>query len=271
RLQLDLLSDELPKLAGAVRTDLKDDAAEHSGGDFITAFPADLGDRLLAPRTSVDLFRSCRIGEEKIAKEFGSDLLTRTVSTAAAVSVNAVAATDAPLGPLRAVLGALRVATMVFVVLARAATGGTRTTFAAMVLLLTAGGLVLALPFISSDVNPPLVLVLAGAAAVLGGAVLAWTRSRAPARWWLFVLLTGAGFAAPLLLIPKPKREQAELEGLEAVAWLARPVLAVSALVVVPWAVGAVLRRGEARRAGKRAARRSQPKGNGRKERPNVR
>ncbi len=255
RLQLALLCEELPNVEEAVRTDLSEGAVESSGGAFQRSFPDHLRGQPLPARAAAGLFKKCLIGTEKMGGELGSDLMTSTVSAAAAVSVKAATGAGTGLGPLRPALALVRVAVMSFYVLARAAVARSRTGFAVLLILLTVSGLVLALPYVSADVDPPGPLTVAAAAVVLGSALLAGLRAGAPGRWLVMAVLTAAGFAAPLMLIRKEDREQADLKGLDSVVWAARPILAVAALIVVPWLCGEVLGRADRRRRRRAAAR----------------
>jgi len=110
------------------------------------------------------------------------------------------------------------------------------------VALLTVGGLITALPFVSSDLRPSTPVTLVGVALVVAGGFLAWMSSGAPGSLGWMVLLTVAGFVASLALIPVPADGDAPLGGWGALLFVVRPVAAVAALVLIPWVFASATR-----------------------------
>ncbi len=104
RLHLDIIREELPALADAVRADEIDGVNPRSNGPkFLRCFQdslcagyqrskvspmADAPD--LAPERLVQLFKNARVGEESIAEELGTDRFTLTTTRSAAVVVAAL-------------------------------------------------------------------------------------------------------------------------------------------------------------------------------------
>jgi patatin-related protein len=175
RVQLEILRDELPRLASAAQADLE---AGSKSGDKADRFRIDYYHAAQHAGTFdgakvVDLWTAASIGEETLQSEAGSDLLAMTVSTAAAGLVNVLESTRSGLGPVRAVAKALRGATLLLYLLARASIGGG---FGAAItnLTLAVGGALLAVTLMVPSTPP--VLALIGTTILLAGLVLAALR-----------------------------------------------------------------------------------------------
>lgn len=155
RIQLDLLRDELPQVAGAIETDRHDSAAVSSEARrFSEGVKAATGaSGRLAPRDADRLFRLCRVGEERIGDEAGSDLFTTTAAQAIAVGVSAGSGTKGGLGPLRGVLRSVRNLFLATYLLARSAVRG-RGGFALATILLAIGGAIIAIGLVQTDLLP---------------------------------------------------------------------------------------------------------------------
>jgi predicted acylesterase/phospholipase RssA len=194
RLQLEILVEEMPFLAASVAMDLNSGASEsETATSFLAAYLGyptssnSLGDiakiaeqeivagqrpleRSLNPEQAVDLLHRCRISDEKITGEYGSDLFTQTVSKAAAVSVATASGQHAGFGPLRGLFASVRGSTLATYRLADATVRQTKTKVAASIALLTLAAAVLALVLDSNlDSSGAVVSV---AVAVLVGAVI---------------------------------------------------------------------------------------------------
>jgi hypothetical protein len=145
RIQLDVLPDELHQIAGAIESDRHAGAAISSEARrFAEGVKTATGaSGRLAPRDAERLFRLCRVGEERIADEAGSDLFTTTAAQAMAVGVAAGAGTKGGLGPLRGVLRSVRNLFLALYVLARSAVRD-RAGFALATILLAIGGAIIA-------------------------------------------------------------------------------------------------------------------------------
>ena len=119
RLQLEILAEELPTVISRAVSDqhhldepipdvtafLAEAAA--SGIDVKTVAQSSATAVSIPPTKLVDLFRSCRIGEERIAGQLGSARFARTSTKATAVAVSAFTGTSAP-GLVRPWLKGLR-------------------------------------------------------------------------------------------------------------------------------------------------------------------
>lgn len=152
RIQLDVLRTELHQVAGAIESDRHEGAVVSSEArrfaDGVKAATAASG--RLAPRDADRLFRLCRVGEERIGDDAGSDLFTTTAAQAAAVGVSAGAGAKGGLGPLRGVLRSVRNLFLAMYVLARSAVRG-RGGFALATILLAVGGAIIAVGFVEKD------------------------------------------------------------------------------------------------------------------------
>lgn len=153
RIQLDVLRHELHQVAGAIESDRNEGAAVSSEGRrFAEGVKAATGaSGRLAPRDADRLFRQCRVGEERIADEAGSDLFTTTAAQAMAVGVSAGAGIKGGLGPLRGALRSVRNLFLALYVLARSAVRG-RGGFALATILLAIGGAIIAVSPLSESV-----------------------------------------------------------------------------------------------------------------------
>lgn len=173
RLQLDILCTELPQVAGAIEADRRGGAAVGgSARRFADAVKAAAGDGgRLPPADATRLFPQCRVGEERIADEAGSDLYTTTAAQAMAVGVSAGSGARGGLGPLRGVLRSVRNLFLAVYLLARSAVRG-RSGFALVTALLAIGGAIVAVGLTREE---------------MGGGF--------PSTWfdWLGVILVGAG------------------------------------------------------------------------------
>jgi len=166
RLQLEIIRHELPELARAVEYDI------HRGGDprgygsvfklaMDQAMRASQG-RPIAPETIVSIFAQCRVGDERIGKEVGSDLFTSLASRAAAVSVAAGASEHSKLGPVRKLFQMGRVPAIAFDFLAQGLVGQSRTMVSLFTAALTVSGALLMLGLAYADEMPGILLSTGG-------------------------------------------------------------------------------------------------------------
>jgi patatin-related protein len=184
-----IVADELPRLAAAVAADELDGASRRSNGQ---RFAIRYG--LLAEeerqRRALELLDQAQIGAEPFSEEFGTDLFSRTASTAAAGTVGAVDDKGSGLGRLRAVTRPVRGLTLMIYALV---VGMSRGPIAAALvnLALAAGGALIAVSLLADGV-PGWVTNL-GILIVLAGLLSAALRSR----MWNLALLAGP----PLLFL----------------------------------------------------------------------
>jgi patatin-related protein len=189
RIQLNILGEELPGLAlaiaddrdaGATVTDpakkfLRELAAAQSSE---TAESTDATMKQLPLSTVPQVFESCHVGTERIREDMGSDLFTRTTSTAFGVAVSAAGGTSGGMGPARAVFHSLRGFALLLWVMARSAVSKHRSGFALMMLLLAAGGAVLAVGLVEPKAVARPLTTLA-TALIAAGILLALIRAGA--------------------------------------------------------------------------------------------
>lgn len=178
RIHLEILRMELPRLEIACRLDLKRGAADRGlAAAFLTSYEAQRAQHpngQLPAHAILDLFKNARIGEEKIADEFPSDLMASTVSTAAAVAVSAIQSDRSGMGPIRILGRVLRGYTLALYALVTSATAGgfgaTAVSFA-----LALGGACIGLSLIS---NAPTLIGTLGATLLLAGIAVAALRAK---------------------------------------------------------------------------------------------
>ena len=189
-----MLDDELGLLAEAVEFDVTAGSLRAGRGP---TFAANYDAAVLQYRGSIpperlfSLFLDARIGEERIGKETGTDLLASTASTAAAVMVATLDIPQVKLGPVRTVLRSLRAVTLTLYALVYGSVAGSRIGAAAVNLALCAGGALLALSLLS-DSAPPILTAVA-AVLVVAGVAAAALRSKL----WVLAL----AFGVPLVVL----------------------------------------------------------------------
>ena len=191
RLHLDALHDELERLASAVRADVAKGAARSGPGPtFADNYDEATKAGPLRSEQLVTLFADAHIGEERISREVGTDLLAATASTAAAVAVASLDMPKVKLGPVRIVLRALRAVTLTLYALIYGSVEGSRIGAAAVNLALCAGGALLAVSLLS---DAPSILTAIAAVIIIAGLASAALRSR----MWLLAL----AFGVPLVVL----------------------------------------------------------------------
>jgi hypothetical protein len=247
RIQLRILQEELPGVADSIEVDVGEGAkSQGSALDFLRAVRAvqyaEPRDEVrIGPRDASRLLSQCRVGEEKILGEAGSDLFTSTVTTAAAVGVTGLSGTTSGLPAIgRAAVGALRTPILGFWFLAQNAVAGTRTGFSLLVLLLAVGGALVAVSALS-NVALPGILAGLGTLILLGGAAIALLRLRV--RGVLVILLS---FLVVVLFFWVPSilvKELIEPDATGVSSWIRRvvpPAAAVIGLVLGGMILGSV-------------------------------
>ncbi len=239
RLQLDLVRTELPKVADAIDHDVSAGAIlQPATRDFLDAIrkvhPTSGSDPLSAAG-GWELFRRCRVGEERIAGDLGSDLFLRTSSTAAAVGVNAVAGKRSGLKPIQPITRTIRSVVLLIYMLMQSAVAKTKGGYAAMMLLLALGGSLVAVDVLAPGVSR--VLLYVGLVLIGGGLLLAGLRAGAVRlAVYLFAWMAGSAslYAVALhLTTGHPK-----------LTWVP-PLVATVALVAGSMLLGTIRRRGQ--------------------------
>jgi patatin-related protein len=175
RLQLEILRDELPRVAQAAKADpvFHDTAADAAGALWAKALPEGWNER---PDTLVEAFKNCRIGEEHINGEYGTDHFT-TVSTRVAGVLGSVIRHLAPgVRPVQLATRGVRGLTLSLYLLARGVLSGTRTDAFLVALTLALGGALLALAVVGAGV--PAIFAALGAVVIVAAVLLAVLRRR---------------------------------------------------------------------------------------------
>jgi patatin-related protein len=183
RIQLRILQEELPEVADAVEIDGSDGVrtAESAAG-FLRAVRQAKQEEArdgvwIGPRDASRLLARCRVGEERIVAEAGSDLFTSTITTAAALGVSTLAGSRSGLPSIgRTIVGIMRTPILLLWFLARNAVSRSRTGFAILVLLLAVGGALVAVSALA-DVAVPGLLGVLGTLLLVGGAAVGLLRS----------------------------------------------------------------------------------------------
>jgi patatin-related protein len=176
RLQLEILREELPRVAQAAAADptQHDTAADAHGARWAAALPEGWATR---PESLIDAFKACDIGEERIAGEYGSDHFT-AVSTQAVGVLGSVIHQFAPgAKPVQVAVRSVRGLTLSLYLLARGVLAGTRTDAFLVAMALALGGILVALAVIGAGV--PAIFAALGAVILVAAVLLASLRRRA--------------------------------------------------------------------------------------------
>jgi hypothetical protein len=182
RLQLEILCEELPRLAKAVRADEDAGAAASKASALADAIAP--GTEVLAPKDAAELFLKEKVGQERIANEIGTDPFALTAAKAAAVAGSVVHKAGRPVKPLGFVLRVARGFSLGFYLMVSAAVAGDAAG-TLLVALLAAGGALVAVGAFSTGLASAVFLV--GIGLLVAGSLL--------------VLLRGAGLALVVMLI----------------------------------------------------------------------
>lgn len=175
RVQLEIACDELSRVAAAVRRDGRDGASERSlGALWEEQWQDAVPDGPIGAETLVNAFRACRIGEELVTAEAGSDLFTRVSTRALGVTGSLLQGALAAVGVLRTPLALVRGLLLSLYLLGRGVVESSRTGSFLVALVLAAGGALLALFLIG--VKVPGFLLLLGSTLLIAGFLLGLTR-----------------------------------------------------------------------------------------------
>jgi patatin-related protein len=194
RLQLQVLQDELPAVRAAIRYDENDGAhLSPEAREFCDLFDRLYKDEPLSAAHAVELFSKCRLSDETLGAESGSDLLARTATTTLAVTTSAAGGEASGLPKVvRRPLKALRGLGLMIYLVVRHALEGHRAGAMLVTGALFAGA---ALVGVGLVVSIPGVLMLAGLGAILGAVFLAaWRR-----RFWGLALVVALGLVVALV------------------------------------------------------------------------
>lgn len=233
RVQAEIVRDEVPAIVEALGLDDQEGADPTPSGAILRASvaqgPPGVG-------RSIAAFRSSEIGVERIADDIGSNLFTGITSRAAAVAISVASGRRSGLGPARSIVGALRTLALSFYVVTQSAVKGGKAAFALTTTLGLVGAFMVTTDFaVEGDLANGVTSV--GFALLLAMLVLAGVQSGSPLGIPALVALTGLAAAAPFLLI---QDGTGEFEGIDDWRTVARPVLSLVALAVVPLLAGQV-------------------------------
>jgi patatin-related protein len=162
-LQLTIGQRELPEVAAAIERSAAAGADESpAAAEFVKQIDTiRSGKAARIPLTDVaSLTRACRVGQERVSDELGSDAGAATVTKVAAVAATAASGSRSGLGPLRHGVKVLRTGLIAAYVTATAAARRSKIGFALITLLLAVGAGAIAARLIGGRV-PNTVLVVA--------------------------------------------------------------------------------------------------------------
>lgn len=231
RLHLEILRKEVVALADAVELDEKQtDIAPGAGSRLKAAVrQAMAGGRGLPAEEALRIFRSHRIGEEKIADQVGTDFFTTITARSLAVATSVLYRGGRDLGPLKYLFIGLRAVALAFHLMGQNLTRQSRSYAALVGAALSAGVTILVLS--AFDVEIPTLVLLIAWAVVGGGLVLALFRA-------VFGVIVSAGLllalwlAWPKLLPFAPILADARFRG----------IFAVGAILVALYSLGSLRR-----------------------------
>jgi hypothetical protein len=188
RIQLGILRDELPNLRAAIADDEADGARVTSEArDFSERLDKALKDRdPLSAADAIALLGACRVGEERIGEETGSDLLARTATRSVAVGASALSGQASGLPELaQRPTKALRGLALMVYFIVRYALEGSRAGATIVTAGLFAGAAFVAVGML---VDIPGLLMVFGLGAMLAAVVLAAWRGNLSAALGALVL-----------------------------------------------------------------------------------
>jgi predicted acylesterase/phospholipase RssA len=173
RVQVEIIADEVPKIASAVANDRKAHAARDSLGSLWEhTYPAGTP---LGVEETVTAFTQCPVAEERVAGELGSDRFTKVSTTAAAVAGSVLGGALPRLKILRPGFTMIRGLLLALYLLARGATESGKTGSFLVALTLALGGALVAIYAIGTHV--PGLLLLLGSVVLAAGILLAMLRT----------------------------------------------------------------------------------------------
>lgn len=124
RLQLEIASEELPRIVTSLETDEEmGGALQPDAAALIASYREIVGPAPsppIPPDQVAPLFDTCRVGEETIEGEVGSDLFADVSSQTLAVAIKAAGGEHGGLGPIRGVLATVRTLSLAIWILIRA-------------------------------------------------------------------------------------------------------------------------------------------------------
>lgn len=241
RLQIDILRNEIPVVAKAIRIDVRAGAAKRASAETFADDALEAGEPPIAPDKAIALFRDCFVGQELLTEEAYSDLFASTVATTGAVVVSTLQSKQSPLGRMKAVLRPLRGVALALYVMAKGAVSRSKFGFASMLSMLVIGSALLAVTTLADQPPPGLVTTIG---AILVAAGLSHAALRAGVWRMILAILPGALVALwPTIAPPLARRiGDGDEWWREAVGWSADHLPKHSALFVVGgFVIGALI------------------------------
>jgi patatin-related protein len=172
RVQLEILTEEIPAVRLAVAADRSSEAAAQSRGSrWDAALPRN---RALHVDELIDAFKTCPVGQEEIADEIGSDFFTRVSTRAAAVIGSLISGAVSGVKAVKPVAAVIRGVLLTLYLLGRGVTESSRTGAFVVALVLAVGGALVALFALGTHV--PGLLLLLGSTILMAGVLLALVR-----------------------------------------------------------------------------------------------
>lgn len=199
RLQLEILQQELPHLARAIRADREAGATTSPAAcELAEAIPEH--DGVLDPARAAELFLAQHVGQERIAEEVGTDPFARAVSTTGAVGASVLQQAGSGVRPLGPILRFVRGLTLGLHLLVVAALGNGRVAPTLVVATLAAGGALVVVGAFSSGLASAVMLF--GIGVLVAGALLTILRRGQPASLgWLIVVAAAVAGLPDLLAV----------------------------------------------------------------------
>ena len=222
RLHLGIMDEEIPVVAESVQSDQAEGADEFGPGEELSR-EYYLG--ALDPAKLLRLWSGNSLGKEKIAGEFGSDLMTRTLSQTVAITQSAAGSSSAQLGPVRLLLASLSLPVKMFYLFTDQLLRNSRTAAVVNVVLTVVGLLLIACSLIVKDF--PQTLGAFGWATTAAGIIAVIVRTPRAS------FLAAVALFLLAMLVP----------GLKGAAMVITVAIVLVALIRVPelWGVAAVL------------------------------
>jgi predicted acylesterase/phospholipase RssA len=180
RAQVEIMLEEVPQIADAVRVDQQAGAPSDSLGAKWEQ--AHVAGKTLSAGQAFKAFRACDIGRERIEQEIGSDRFTRVSTRGLAVTGSVLGGALPNTKVLKLPLVAIRGLMLTLYLLGRGVTDGTDTGRFLVALTLALGGALVGIYAIGIQV--PGLLLLLGAILLIAGVLLSLLQKR---RWQLLL------------------------------------------------------------------------------------
>jgi len=231
RLELEILCEEMPLLAGAIEEDRQARLATSSpvagfARDCLRALGAD---GTLSPPAAARLQQRCNLGGERLKEEAGTDPATRTAAQALAVGVAALRGGSGIAAGVAGAIGVLRAPTLFFYLFARNLAQGSMTGLVINSAVAAAAAVIVLTALFWGNPYSSALPVSVAAAALIASAFLLVTRRGPWARRIIALLLVAGAFAAVhyglRTLGVGTWRIIAAVEGLVLFGWIAKAIL----------------------------------------------